>query len=98
MDIRKIRKLIELIQATGVAEIEIREGEESVRITRETRMTQTPIMMMAPPTYDPKAQVVATAEEKPAAVSSAGTDVGVAARLQRGVDAVVPQYRSPGEH
>jgi acetyl-CoA carboxylase biotin carboxyl carrier protein len=51
MDMRKIRKLIELIQSTGVAEIEIGEGEESVRITRETRVTssQQPIMMMAPP-------------------------------------------------
>lgn len=36
MDLRKIRKLIELIQETGIAEIEIREGEESVRISRET--------------------------------------------------------------
>ncbi len=34
MDIRKIRKLIELIQETGVEEIEISEGEESVRISR----------------------------------------------------------------
>ena len=34
MDIRKIRKLIELIDETGVAEIEIREGEESLRISR----------------------------------------------------------------
>jgi acetyl-CoA carboxylase biotin carboxyl carrier protein len=34
MDIRKIKKLIELIQETGVAEIEIHEGEESVRISR----------------------------------------------------------------
>ncbi|MBV8801633.1 MAG: acetyl-CoA carboxylase biotin carboxyl carrier protein [Gammaproteobacteria bacterium] len=33
MDLRKIRKLIDLIQATGIAEIEIREGEQSVRIT-----------------------------------------------------------------
>lgn len=32
MDIRKIKKLIELVQESGVAEIEIREGEESVRI------------------------------------------------------------------
>ena len=38
MDMRKIKKLIELIQSTGVAEIEIREGEESVRITRETKV------------------------------------------------------------
>ena|SRR3990167_1338747 len=35
MDIRKIRKLIELIQETGVAEIEIKEGEEAVRICRQ---------------------------------------------------------------
>ena len=34
MDIRKIRKLIELIDETGVLEIEIKEGEESVRISR----------------------------------------------------------------
>lgn len=47
MDIRKIKKLIELLQNTGVAEIEIREGEESVRITREISKTQT-VMMTAP--------------------------------------------------
>ncbi len=34
MDIRKIKKLIELLEESGVAEIEIREGEESVRISR----------------------------------------------------------------
>ncbi len=34
MDIRKIKKLIELIEDSGVSEIEIREGEESVRISR----------------------------------------------------------------
>jgi len=35
MDIRKIKKLIELLQETGIAEIEIKEGEESVRISRQ---------------------------------------------------------------
>jgi len=34
MDIRKIKKLIELLEESGVSEIEIREGEESVRIAR----------------------------------------------------------------
>ncbi|MDD3608820.1 MAG: acetyl-CoA carboxylase biotin carboxyl carrier protein [Halothiobacillaceae bacterium] len=34
MDIRKIKKLIELLEESGVAEIEIKEGEESVRISR----------------------------------------------------------------
>lgn len=66
MDIRKVKKLIELLQETGVGEIEIREGEESVRITRYNtsppHMTQfiptphytqtqaTPSDTMAPPT------------------------------------------------
>lgn len=35
MDIRKIRKLIELIEETGICEIEIKEGEESVRLSRQ---------------------------------------------------------------
>ncbi|MED5462104.1 MAG: acetyl-CoA carboxylase biotin carboxyl carrier protein, partial [Pseudomonadota bacterium] len=34
MDIRKVRKLIELLDQSGIAEIEITEGEESVRISR----------------------------------------------------------------
>lgn len=34
MDIRKVKKLIELLEETGIGEIEIREGEESVRISR----------------------------------------------------------------
>jgi acetyl-CoA carboxylase biotin carboxyl carrier protein len=37
MDIRKIKKLIELLQESGVAEIEIHEGEESVRISRHMK-------------------------------------------------------------
>lgn len=37
MDIRKIKKLIDLLEASGVAEIEIKEGEDSVRITRPDR-------------------------------------------------------------
>jgi len=48
MDMRKIKKLIELIQSTGVAEIEIKEGEESVRITREVAHA-VPMMMMSQP-------------------------------------------------
>jgi acetyl-CoA carboxylase biotin carboxyl carrier protein len=45
MDIRKIKKLIDLIQESDVAEIEIQEGEESVRISRNST---TPMMMTAP--------------------------------------------------
>ena len=39
MDIRKIKKLIELLEESGLAEIEITEGEESVRIARATQGT-----------------------------------------------------------
>ena len=37
IDIRKLKKLIELVEESGIAELEISEGEESVRITRHTR-------------------------------------------------------------
>lgn len=44
MDIRKIKKLIELVEESGIAELEIAEGEESVRISRATA----PIAQVAP--------------------------------------------------
>lgn len=40
MDIRKVKKLIELLEESGVAEIEIHEGEESVRISRNITTVQ----------------------------------------------------------
>jgi acetyl-CoA carboxylase biotin carboxyl carrier protein len=42
MDIRKIKKLIELLQESGIAEIEIKEGEEAVRIARMPSGSQAP--------------------------------------------------------
>ena len=46
MDIRKVKKLIELLEESGVAEIEIKEGEESVRISRQSQ--NVPAVMTAP--------------------------------------------------
>jgi acetyl-CoA carboxylase biotin carboxyl carrier protein len=45
MDIRKVKKLIELLEESGISELEISEGEESVRISRHPRMG----MQMASP-------------------------------------------------
>jgi acetyl-CoA carboxylase biotin carboxyl carrier protein len=45
MDIRKVKKLMELLEQSGMAEIEIKEGEESVRISR---FSNSPPMMVAP--------------------------------------------------
>jgi len=48
MDTRKLKKLIDLLQQSDVTEIEIREGEESIRISRHGTVTQ-PLIMSAPP-------------------------------------------------
>jgi acetyl-CoA carboxylase biotin carboxyl carrier protein len=51
MDIRKVKKLIELLEESDVAEIEIHEGEESVRISRNSTVATTLAMPAAmPPT------------------------------------------------
>lgn len=42
MDIRKIKKLIELLEETGIAEIEIKEGEESLRLSRYGHSAEVP--------------------------------------------------------
>jgi acetyl-CoA carboxylase biotin carboxyl carrier protein len=49
MDIRKIKRLIELLDESGVNEIEIHEGEESVRINRGVTQTAPPPAPAAPP-------------------------------------------------
>ncbi len=51
MDIRKIKKLIELLDESGVAEIEIHEGEESVRISRNSPAAAPAMMQMPPEAY-----------------------------------------------
>ena len=50
MDIRKVKKLIELLEESGIDELEIREGEESVRISRHSNKTMAaqPIYAAAP--------------------------------------------------
>ena len=51
MDIRKVKKLIELIDESCVAEIEIHEGEESVRISRNPSGTPAPQVVMQAPGF-----------------------------------------------
>jgi acetyl-CoA carboxylase biotin carboxyl carrier protein len=45
MDIRKVKKLIEMLEASSIDEIEIHEGEESVRISRHAAPTPYPVQM-----------------------------------------------------
>ncbi len=67
MDMRKIRKLIELIQETGVAEIEIREGEESVRISRVSNQAPNMMPMMS---YAQPTTITVPTEATPAAATA----------------------------
>jgi acetyl-CoA carboxylase biotin carboxyl carrier protein len=62
MDIRKVKKLIELLEESGVAEIEISEGEESVRISRYPKgQPAAPMMHYAPAPIAPVAAAPAPA-------------------------------------
>ncbi len=64
MDIRKIKKLIELLEESDLAEIEVQEGEESVRISRTMNQpTQTFISAMPPPVAAAPAPVESTQQE-----------------------------------
>lgn len=80
MDIRKIKKLIELVEESGIAELEISEGEESVRISRNFsgQVTAAPQMIMP----QVAAQVAAPVAAAPAAAAPAA-DATPAGHLMR---------------
>ncbi|RMQ50629.1 Acetyl-CoA carboxylase, biotin carboxyl carrier protein [Pseudomonas cichorii] len=70
MDIRKVKKLIELLEESGIDELEIREGEESVRISRHSKTPAQPYYAPAPvaaPVAAPAAAPVTAAAEAPSA-------------------------------
>ena len=69
MDLRKLKKLIDLVEESGIAEIEVTEGEEKVRITRST-VAQT-VYAPAPVAAAPAAPVPAAAPAPAAAAPAA---------------------------
>lgn len=70
MDIRKVKKLIELLEESGISEIEISEGEESVRISRYPQ-PGTVSVTAAPMALAPPAAHAAPAVAAPVATSAA---------------------------
>lgn len=71
MDIRKIKKLIELVEESGISELEISEGEESVRISRAAPVQAYPMMQ----------QYAMPAQQQPAlatAVAPTGAEIPAA--------------------
>lgn len=82
MDLRKLKKLIDLVEESGIAEIEVTEGEEKVRITRSTAVQQpayyahpAPVAPAAAPAPAPAAIAAA-----PAAPTAAEADLSKAQR------------------
>jgi len=76
MDIRKVKKLIELLEESGISEIEIKEGEESVRISRHP--TGVVHSIAAPATYavaPAPAPAAAAAAQHAAAATPLGAEV-----------------------
>jgi acetyl-CoA carboxylase biotin carboxyl carrier protein len=59
MDLRKLKTLIELVETSGIAELEIQEGEERVRITRSLAPSAHTVMMHAPVAPAPQPATVA---------------------------------------
>ena len=65
MDLRKLKKLIDLVQESGIAELEITEGEEKVKIVKGGEATVTPLAPVTPEAPKPAA-VAASAPATPA--------------------------------
>lgn len=68
MDIRKIKKLIELVEESGISELEITEGEESVRIHRGGHVMAQ--MQPMPLQYAPQMQAAPAQQAAPAAIAA----------------------------
>jgi acetyl-CoA carboxylase biotin carboxyl carrier protein len=81
MDIRKVKKLIELLEESGVAEIEIREGEESVRISRYGNAGVAQVLQSSP-----RPAIPSTANSVPSPASAPPSPAAVAERADLGYD------------
>ncbi|MBB5192771.1 acetyl-CoA carboxylase biotin carboxyl carrier protein [Silvimonas terrae] len=92
MDLRKLKKLIDLVEESGIAELEVTEGEEKVRITRVNQAIAPTYLAQAP-----QIQLPAAAAAAPAA--AAGDAAPAAAPVQEGTPVKSPMvgtfYRAP---
>lgn len=96
MDIRKIKKLIELVEESGISELEISEGEESVRISRHAPVSNAPVQY-APMPY---ATAPHSAPEAVATQVKVAPTLETAPSAQTGHHVLSPMvgtfYQSPG--
>ncbi|MEZ7770991.1 acetyl-CoA carboxylase biotin carboxyl carrier protein [Neisseria sp. 27098_8_112] len=93
MDLRKLKKLIDLVEESGIAEIEVTEGEEKVRITRTTAAAAPVYAAPAPAAAVPVAAPVAAA---PAAAAPAAAPATRDLSNAQKSPMVGTFYRAPG--
>jgi len=93
MDLRKLKKLIDLVEESGIAEIEVTEGEEKVRITRTTAVAAPIYAAPAPAAAAPVAAPVAAA---PAAAAPAAAPAARDLSNAQKSPMVGTFYRAPG--
>ena len=74
MDIRKVKKLIELLEESGIAEIEITQGDEAVRISRYGANVAAPVPVAMPPAATAATAPPAPAPDSPVALAEAEED------------------------
>ena len=106
MDIRKIKKLIELVEESGIAELEITEGEESVRINRHSsapiaaapvQYAAAPAAPVAAPAPAAPAAPAATEASAPAAVSGHQVKSPMVGTFYRASSPEAPSYVEVGD-
>ena len=100
MDIRKVKKLIELLETSDIAEIEIKEGEEAVRISRSSSVKTTVVAPATGPAAAPAPNPVAAAEEKTAPQTTSGHVVSspMVGTFYRSPSPSSPPYVEVGTH
>lgn len=98
MDLRKLKKLIDLVEESGIAEIEVTEGEEKVRITRTTAAAAPVYAAPAPAAAVPVAAPVAAAPAAAAPAAAAPAAAPAARDLSNAQKSpmVGTFYRAPG--
>jgi acetyl-CoA carboxylase biotin carboxyl carrier protein len=102
MDIRKVKKLIELLEESNIDEIEIKEGEESVRISRNRPSAQpqffAPPQMMAPAPAPAPAPAAAPAAEAKAAPAGHVVKSPMVGTFYRAASPGSPPFVEIGKH
>ncbi len=97
MDIRKVKKLIELLDESGIAEIEIHEGEESVRISRFPQALQTvPVPATVVHTVAATAPVSESTLDVPAAIVSGHDEIPAGHTVKSPMVGTFYEAPSPG--